>query len=57
MDRETYVKSRVYSLEKINFGIIKDIYDHIETVGITYWFGLVLLWELAGNYLLVEAGR
>lgn len=49
MDNETYVKCRLYSLEKINFGIIKDIYHEFELLGITLTFFLAKLWNFSGQ--------
>ena len=49
MDKETYTKSRLYSLEKINFGVLKDVYDQLELTGITLQFVLLFLWNFAGK--------
>lgn len=49
MDEDTYVKSRLYSLEKINFGMVKDIYHEIELSAITLTFFLYTLWNFAGT--------
>jgi len=49
MDDETYVKSRLYSLEKINYGIIKDAYHEIELLAITLTFFLAKLWDFSGK--------
>jgi len=49
MDDETYVKSRLYSLEKINFGIFKDAYHEVELLAITLTFFLAKLWKFSGK--------
>ena len=49
MDEETYKKARLYSLEKINFGIIKDFYHELELLGITLSFFLAKLWNFSGK--------
>merc|ERR1719265_1998602 len=49
MDDDTYVKARLYSLEKINFGIIKDIYNYFELSGVTLTFFMYTMWKFAGK--------
>jgi len=49
MDEETYKKSRLYSLEKINFGILQDAYHELELLAITLTFFLAKLWNFSGK--------
>ena len=49
MDAETFTKARSYSLDKINFGILKDIYDHAESLGVTLNFVLLIIWTFSGT--------
>ena len=49
MDTDTYVKTRLYSYEKINFGIVKDIFDYVELSGMTLSFFLYTLWTFSGK--------
>lgn len=49
MDGDTYVKARLYSFEKINFGIIKDMYDYCELGAMTLSFFLYSFWKFSGK--------
>ncbi|KAA0711125.1 CAAX prenyl protease 1 -like protein [Triplophysa tibetana] len=49
MDSETFEKSRVYQLDKSNFGFWSGLYSETEGTLILLLGGIPLLWKMSGN--------
>lgn len=51
MDKTTYEKARLYSLDKSNFGLIEGVFNQVLSTGIMLCGGFPALWNFSGKVI------